>query len=139
MRSIAEKFEQDIVVESAGTEGYHVGESPDSRMQQAALARGFSMRSRGRQVTARDLAPGCYDLVIAMDHANIRRLRSIATGNTSHIRLFSEFLADTPHRNWTDEVPDPYYGGADGFEQVLDMLEAGCPELLNYLTNDSFT
>ena len=95
------------------------------------------MQSRGRQVKARDLVPGCYDLVIAMDHANLQRLRSIAVEDTSHIRLFSEFLTETSDRNWPEEVPDPYYGGADGFEQVLDMLEAGCPNVLFQLTNET--
>ncbi|WP_246419772.1 low molecular weight protein-tyrosine-phosphatase [Aporhodopirellula rubra] len=132
MRSVAKSSQQDIQIESAATEAYHVGERPDARMRKAAAARGFSLDSRGRHVNANDLAAGSYDLVVAMDHANVRRLRSIASTEVSHVRLFSEFLDD----GWPEEVPDPYYGGDAGFEQVLDMLEAGCPRLLESLTNN---
>lgn len=89
------------------------------------------MQSRGRQVTAEDLAPGVYDRVVAMDHANMNQLRSIAAGNFFHGNLFSDFLSE----EWPEEVPDPYHGGDEGFEQVLDMLEAGCPRLLELLTH----
>ncbi|MCM2370556.1 low molecular weight phosphotyrosine protein phosphatase [Rhodopirellula sp. ICT_H3.1] len=132
MKSVAKAAQLDIRIESAGTEGYHVGDRPDSRMMNAAAKRGFSLESRGRQVTATDLARGSYDLVVAMDHANMRRLRSIASTGTDNVRLFSDFLDEA----WPEEVPDPYYGGDAGFEQVLDMLEAGCPRLLESLTNN---
>jgi len=128
-REVAESAERDIHVESAGTEGYHIGKRPDSRMIQAASARGFPMQSRARQVQATDLTPGRYDLIVAMDHANQKRLRSIAAAEIPHLKLFSEFLGEP----WPEEVPDPYYGDNEGFERVLDMLEAGCPRLLEHV------
>ena len=122
--------ELDIRVDSAGTESYHQGELSDSRMRSAATERGFSMESRARQVTAADLKPGAFDLVVAMDHANMRRLRAISGGELGeHVKLFSDFLDD----RWPEEVPDPYYGGDDGFAYVLDMLEAGCPDIVSQL------
>ncbi|MFG0254085.1 MAG: low molecular weight protein-tyrosine-phosphatase [Rhodopirellula sp. JB053] len=130
MKSVANSARQDIRVESAGTEGYHVGKRPDARMRQAAAKRGYSLESLGRQVDATDLQPGSYDLVVAMDHANLRRLTAIAKSEAPHVHLFSEFLDD----GWAEEVPDPYYGGDEGFEEVLDMLEAGCPRVLESLT-----
>ena len=120
----------DIEIDSAGTEGYHVGNRPDSRMRAAAENREIPMDSFARQVMREDLIDGRFDLVIAADQENLRRLREIAGGGLgSQVRLFSEFLDDS----WPDEVPDPYYGGDDGFEFVLDMLEAGCPAILDAL------
>ena len=117
----------DIRVESAGTEGYHVGDRPDPRMREASQARGFPMVSRARQVNREDLEVGNFDLVVAMDHNNLDRLRTIASeALADHVKLFSDFLDDS----WPAEVPDPYYGGNDGFELVLNMLEAGCPAIL---------
>ncbi|TWT93155.1 low molecular weight protein-tyrosine-phosphatase [Neorhodopirellula pilleata] len=130
LHALAEKAGLDLHIDSAGTEGYHVGERSDSRMRSAARKRGVEMTTLARQVVAADLSPGAFDLVIAMDHANLRRLKAIAGGPLSeHVQLFSSFLDDT----WPTEVPDPYYGGEDGFEQVLDMLEAGCPVILETL------
>lgn len=133
LRTVAKASGHDIRVESAGTADYHLGKLPDERMRKSALARGFPMESRGRQVTSADLAPGSYDLVVAMDHSNKRNLQAIAPGETPQLKLFSEFLDES----WPEEVPDPYYGGDEGFEQVLDMLEAGCPRLLEVLTNQA--
>lgn len=130
MEKLSQDSELDIQIDSAGTEGYHQGERADSRMRAAASARGLEMASRARKVTPNDLKLGTFSLVIAMDHANLQRLRSISGGDLeSHVRLFSDFLDD----RWPEEVPDPYYGGDDGFETVLDMLEAGCPSILSEL------
>lgn len=127
MSKILTDRDLDIHVESAGTEGYHVGDAPDPRMTDAAQKRGYAMVSRARQVTRDDLKPRHFGLVIAMDHANMNRLRVIAGENLAdHVKLFSDFLDES----WPVEVPDPYYGGNDGFEMVLDMLEAGCPVIL---------
>lgn len=133
LKSICHQVELELIVESAGTEDYHVGETPDQRMLAAASARGLQMTSVGRQVTADDLQPGAYDRVIAMDRANRRRLDAIASGDTENVVLFSDYL-DKP---WPDEVPDPYYGGDDGFEFVLDMLQAGCPRILASLNGSA--
>ena len=120
-----------IEVDSAGTHGYHVGDRADPRMIAAAKARGYDVTSRARKVTADDL-DGRFDLVLAADRDNLAILRRSAPGDTDHIRLVGDFLpADTPH---PDEVPDPYYGGDEGFETVLDMLEAACPRIFGRLS-----
>ena len=133
MRGVAERAGVPLTIESAGTHDYHVGEKPDSRMHAAATARGVHMRSRGRQVASKDLEVGRYDLVVAMDRANLAGLQRLARQRAdqppAHLRLFSEVLDDS----WPEEVPDPYYGGEDGFEFVLDMLAAGCPLWLEQL------
>lgn len=114
-----------VHVDSAGTSGYHIGELADKRMRHAASARGLDLTSKSRQVTPRDLSE--FDWVIAMDRDNYRELHGLREGPQSKIRLLSEFLDD----DWPRDVPDPYYGGDDGFEEVLNMLEAACPKLLD--------
>lgn len=119
----------DIEVDSAGTIGIHAGERPDSRMRAAGERRGLVFNTRARQVTADDLRPGAFDLVIAMDHENLRDLRRLAKADHDHVLLMSDFLSP----DWPREVPDPYYGGPQGFETVLDMVEAACPAILRRL------
>ena len=136
MQTLVKTANAEIHIDSAGTHGYHVGERSDARMRSAAGKRGIDMTTLARQVVADDLMPGAFDLVIAMDHANLTRLRAIAGGKLgNHVQLFSVFLDDT----WPNEVPDPYYGGNDGFELVLDMLEAGCPKILEALRHQNAT
>lgn len=129
MQRFAEEFGLDVEVESAGTHDYHVGEPADSRMREAAAARGYELTSRARQVTATDLEPGRFDLVLAMDAQNHALLNAMVEGPADHIRLFGDYLDD----NWPNEVPDPYYGEQEGFDTVLDMLEEGCPLILQTL------
>ena len=119
----------DVEVDSAGTIGIHAGERPDSRMRTAGQARGLGFNSLARQVTADDLRPGAFDLVIAMDRENLRDLRQLAGADHEHVLLMSEFLSP----DWPREVPDPYYGGPHGFETVLDMVEAASPAILSRL------
>ena len=132
MKRFAEEFDVDVTVDSAGTHDYHVGESADSRMKAAAEQRGYELSSVARQVTKDDLREGQFDLVLAMDNDNYRELISIAGHPASHIRVFSDYLDD----NWPNDVPDPYYGGAEGFDKVLDMLEEGCPLILQTLAGE---
>ncbi len=120
----------DVEVDSAGTIGIHAGERPDSRMRAAGEARGLQFNTRARQVTAKDLQPGAFELVIAMDHENLRDLKRLAGADHSHVLLMSEFLGS----DWPREVPDPYYGGLQGFEVVLDMVQAACPAILSRLS-----
>jgi len=106
---------------SAGTGGWHAGDGADRRAVSALRARGYDGSAhRARQFTRGDFA--AYDLVVALDRDNERHLRSLAGSpeDAAKIRLL---LAD-------DDVPDPYYGGADGFEHVLDLVENACRELL---------
>ncbi len=116
----------EVVVDSAGTHGYHVGKPPDPRASNAAARRGIDLSSlRGRQATVADLES--FDYVLAMDRANVEDLRALAPVELHHkIRLFMEFAPD-----WNEhEVPDPYYGGSRGFEQVLDMIEDAAQGLI---------
>ena len=101
-------------------------------MQQAAESRGYELKSRGRQVTQADLAEGAFDLVLAMDQENYSNLQLLANAPNTHIRIFSDYLDD----NWPNDVPDPYYGEAEGFDEVLDMLEEGCPLILQTLMGE---
>ena len=131
MRRFAEEFGVDVDVDSAGTHGYHVGEPADARMTAAAEARGYELTSRGRKVTKEDLE-GRFELVLAMDSENHAILQELAGGLKTHIRMFSDYLDE----NWPHDVPDPYYGEDDGFDQVLDMLEEGCPVILQTLMGE---
>ncbi len=121
----------DVQVDSAGTIAAHVGHRADPRMRAAGEARGYRFDSRARQVTADDLRPGRFDYVIAMDRENLQDLRRLAAAETDHIVLLSDFLDSS----WPRDVPDPYYGGPDGFEQVLDMIEAAVPAILKRLAD----
>ena len=122
-----------IHVDSAGTHSYHVGEPADARMRQAASRRGFNLQSRARQVTANDLQT--FDFVLAMDRENLTGIQSLAgelvTEGLAVIGLFSDYLDDS----WPTDVPDPYYGGEDGFEYVLDMIENARPQIYAALTS----
>ncbi|TWU54613.1 Low molecular weight protein-tyrosine-phosphatase YfkJ [Rubripirellula tenax] len=133
MQRFATEFGVDVEVDSAGTHGYHVGDPADARMRAAAEARGYELNSRGRQVTVDDLAPNRFDLVLAMDAENHTILQEMAGGIKPHIRMFSDYLSDT---DWPQDVPDPYYGEAEGFKMVLDMLEEGCPIILQTLMGE---
>lgn len=120
---LSEHFE----IDSAGTAGYHVGNPPDARMTAAAQKRGFTMRGRARQVKPADFEN--FDFIFAMDRANYEDLldvRDRCEAPTAELRLFCTYC--TEHDD--EEVPDPYYGGPEGFEYVLDLLEDGCAEFL---------
>lgn len=106
-----------FTVDSAGTGAWHVGEKADRRMRQAAERRGIRLTSIARQVTADDFER--FDHVFAMDTSNLRTLRSLAPAeHRTKIRLFRDADPDAPG----EDVPDPYYGGADGFDEVLDIV-----------------
>lgn len=120
---------QNILIDSAGTHDYHIGEPPDTRTQRAARQRGYDMSAlRGRQVEAADFER--FDYVLAMDQANLAILQRLRPRDAdSHLGLFLEYA----RRHHEREVPDPYYGGADGFERVLDMVEDAAEGLLEHL------
>lgn len=114
-----------IRCDSAGTIGYHKGSPPDRRMSDAGRRRGLPMTGSARQVTANDLER--FDLVLAMDEDNFAELARLATdGNRHKIRKFCDYCVG--HDDTF--VPDPYYGGDEGFEHVLDLLEDGCAQIL---------
>jgi len=114
-RNLAKLFE----IDSAGTSDWHVNKSPDGRTVKAAAKRGYDLSSfRGRQAVAKDFEH--FDYILAMDESNLSNLRALAPANHSaNLGLFLDFA----HNFDQQEVPDPYYGGADGFELVLDLIE----------------
>lgn len=118
-----------IHIDSAGTHAYHIGNQPDSRSQQAALGRGIDLsKQRARQVQTTDFSD--FDYVLAMDLQNLQALQRFAQARQAkNLKLFMEFASRWRER----EVPDPYYGGAQGFERVLDMIEDASEGLLEYL------
>lgn len=115
-----------IHVDSAGTHGFHADAAPDRRAVRAAQARGHDLSDlRARQVEPADLEQ--FDYVLAMDRANLRILEAMARDpSAAKPALLLDFAHDLPER----EVPDPYYGMVNGFERVLDLVEAGCAGLL---------
>lgn len=115
-----------IVVDSAGTHGYHIGEPPDPRTQEAAARRGYDLSGlRARKFQREDFHR--FDLVLAMDRDNHGILSHLAQPSVGH-RLRMMMAYASPFREI--DVPDPYYGGPDGFERVLDMLEGAAQGLL---------
>lgn len=115
-----------IEIDSAGTAAYHKGEPPDVRAQQAAKKRGIDLsRIRARGVQATDFES--FDLILAMDKANLQNLRDICPEQYQHkIQLFLSYSNSVNG----EEVPDPYYGHAKGFEHVLDLVEAASQGLI---------
>ena len=117
-----------IEIDSAGTHAYHINEPPDRRASAAAERRGYSLTEiRARRVVDMDFER--FDFIIAMDRDNLQRL--VEQADVEHhdkIRLFLEFA-----NAQEDEVPDPYYGGATGFERVLDLVEDASRGLLEML------
>jgi len=106
-------------LESAGTDSYHVGDQMDSRMRKTALDHGISFNHKARRLSNQDLQD--YDVIFAMDQGHFRKLSAIAKDKKqkSKIRMFREF---DPQGTQDDEVPDPYYGGPEGFEQVYQIV-----------------
>lgn len=120
-----------FTIDSVGTHGYHIGEPPDHRADQAAIMRGISMSGiRARKLSAKDFDE--FDLIIAMDRGHMKTLQKEKPSQSkAELKLFCDYL---PNKGIKD-VPDPYYGSDEGFELVLDMLEEGCA---NILKNKSF-
>lgn len=113
-------------IDSAGTAGYHVGEPPDHRSAQAARKRGVELPSRARQFVPADFER--FDYVLAMDTANLEALKRLGGKNVHLLRDFD------PQSAKGSSVPDPYYGGDQGFEIVLDQCFAACEGLLEHLS-----
>lgn len=118
-------------IDSAGTSGWHEGDLPDKRMRQHASLRGYTLDSRSRPVYLTDFED--FDLIIGMDDANVAELKKRAPDLPSvyKIRKMTEYNRTYDY----DHVPDPYYGGASGFELVLNLLEEACSNLLEDLSS----
>lgn len=125
MKHLIEKagLTQRFSIDSAGTAGYHIGHVPDSRMTAAIRNRGIAMKGRARQVKPSDFAE--FDWIFAMDRSNYEDLAAVrkrCDNPSAKLVLFCDFCESHEET----EVPDPYYGGPEGFEKVLDLLEDGC-------------
>lgn len=118
-----------ILIDSAGTHAYHIGKQPDTRAQAAARRRGLDLSGqRARQVDVDDF--GRFEYVLAMDRDNLEDLQRLAGHRQrENLHLFMRFAS----RWQVDEVPDPYYGGDNGFERVLDMVEDAAEGLLDHI------
>jgi len=125
-------LEDEIVIDSAGTGNWHAGDPPDRRSTEVARARGVTLDGAARQITVDDFE--AFDLLLAMDRENLEGIRAIAPDaqSAAKARLLREF--DPASAGAPDlDVPDPYYGGPQGFETVLDQVEAACRGLLDAL------
>ena len=127
---IQKQLDRVMEVDSAGTGDWHVGEKADPRMRQAALDRGIELTSRGRQVCNEDFSK--FDWIIAMDLKNFRSLQSMSEAHCC--KNLIQFR-DLVHSKQIEGVPDPYYGGPEGFEEVLDILQEGCNEFINRIND----
>lgn len=128
-RSRAEAAGLQLDIDSAGTHAYHVGNSPDARSARHAAARGYDLSSqRARQFATDDFER--FDYVLAMDHDNLEILQRACPPQHRHkVKLFMEYAT----RSGSDIVPDPYYGGANGFDMVLDYVEDAADGLIAVL------
>jgi protein-tyrosine phosphatase len=141
MRALVQRegLEGAIQLESAGTGAWHVGSPPDQRASDTARARGIALGGTARQVRPEDFFD--FDLVIAMDRENMRELRQLAPGEAERakVRLLREFDPASEAAAQADgsgedlDVPDPYYGGAGGFDEVFDLVQAACEGLLEQI------
>ena len=126
-------LEGKIKSDSCGTSDYHIGECPDERTLDCAKKRGILINHRGRQINRLDLKD--FDYLIVMDRSNLKNVKDLLRSHKlSHTRLhlIREFQSDAAH----DDVPDPYYGEADGFEEVYDILEESVENFLNKILED---
>jgi protein-tyrosine phosphatase len=119
-------LQDQVVCDSAGTAGYHIGKPPDRRMTAAAQRRGIVLLGRARQFSTIDFEK--FDLILAMDQANYEDILELDPENkyAHKVKMMCEFCQEYPDH----EVPDPYYGGADGFDYVINLLLDACDGLL---------
>ena len=125
-----------LEIDSCGTSAHHLGESPDPRSVRAAKARGYDLSSiRSRKITLSDFA--VFDYILAMDNQNLQQIERLAEqaskdiidGSRAKVSLFLDYDSESSQR----EVPDPYYGGSQGFDQVIDLIEGASRGLINDL------
>lgn len=129
-KGVEDRFE----IDSAGLYGGHAGDLPDHRMRVHAQRRGLNLTHRSRQVRESDFDR--FDIIVAMDNSNYDRLRAMAPTleDENKVVKMADFFTLHP---WADCVPDPYYDGAQGFENALDLIEDGCQSLLECIMNNS--
>jgi len=130
MRDLTEKEQlSHITCDSAGTAAYHIGKKPDSRMTSTVEARGIRVTGNARQIKAQDLID--FDLILTMDDENYQNVLKLSTAKEYGYKVKKFVKLCSKHNDI--EVPDPYYGGQEGFEHVVDLLEDGCLNLIQEL------
>lgn len=118
-------LDSEIQIDSAGTSGYHNGESADERMRDHAARRGYKLDTPSRQFKKEDFDK--FDQILVMDEKNLRDVLALADeSNAKKVRIFTDYC----EKYEVSYVPDPYFGGPKGFERVLDIVEDGCANLL---------
>ncbi len=128
LRHFCDKQQLNIMIDSAGTSNYHPGKAPDERSQKHALKRGYDLSSlRARQLKLQDFLE--FDLILAMDHENLSNIQALlqqaeTVYATSQIRAKIALMSEYDHNYPKQALPDPYYGGTEGFERVLDQCES---------------
>ena len=124
-------LENFFAVDSAGTGSWHVGSLPDRRMRATALSRGIELTSRARQIEENDLYE--FDQILVMDKDNLEAVKSLAKDDMNSVNSKIKLILSYSKNSQLDEVPDPYYGGQNGFEKVLDLLNDAIDELIDSL------
>ena len=124
-------LEDVIEVDSAGTSSYHAGEGPDPRTVKVARARGVEMTGRARQIRREDAKR--FDYIIAMDEMNLRDVQRLVAEAGAHSPRVMRLREFDPEARGDLDVPDPYYGGPQGFEKVHDIVERSCAALLQHI------
>ena len=134
MNGVIEKhnLQDKIKCDSAGTIGYHAGSPADQRMQIHAKKRGYNLTSISRQIRYDDLLN--FDYILVMDSENMEDVRALESSGKFSDKI--SMMTDYAKNNNADSVPDPYYGGPQGFELVLDLLEDSCEGLLEHIKNN---
>tara|TARA_B100000579_G_scaffold128492_1_gene103608 strand:+ start:502 stop:972 length:471 start_codon:yes stop_codon:yes gene_type:complete len=120
-------------VDSAGTGGWHVGNLADPRMRETALLRGIELTSRSRKIELNDLYE--FDHIIVMDKDNLDAVKSLTQDESNQLNSKIKLILSYSKDSELDEVPDPYYGGQNGFDKVLDLLDNAIEEFIETLIN----
>ena len=118
-------------VDSAGTGSWHVGNLADPRMRETALSRGIELTSRSRKIEKSDLYE--FDHILVMDNDNLEAVKSLISGNINHVNTKVKLILSYSKKTHLKEVPDPYFGGQDGFDKVLDLLDDAIDGLIDSL------
>ena len=124
-------LENFFVVDSAGTGSWHVGNLPDRRMRETALSRGIELKSRSRQIEENDLYK--FDQILVMDKDNLKAVKSLIKDDMNSVNSKIKLILSYSQNSQFDEVPDPYYGGQNGFDQVIDLLDDAIDGLIDSL------